>query len=481
MATGDALAQSSTNAVNITVVQPDGKPAPGATVQFGSQSMIFSENSWELFTVPPNREVATDSDGLCAIVLKDHYWVIARHRTGSAELAALAVRTNPTIRLEPWARVEGVVRVAGKPLPQAHLGLQSPIHHGEYESPSLCHSRWESVTDAQGRFVFTNLAPGDYLLYRTPFPVRGGNQQSHRWPLVLRAGETQRIDYTFGGRPLVGRAEAGDLVDWQNDRHLLVAKNSSSESWPARGAMTANELDIVREAWARSEEHLAAERKFQVFQLVFDPDGNFRADDVLPGTYEIRIRLTKPPQTSQGPAGSREELGRVVREVTVPAGAPNEAFDVGTLEVPLKNGLAPKPPLSFKAARLEGGEFDVEKLRGRPVVLVFWAEWALASNAALLDLQKLRTGLTNADGIAWASVNLGDPGDGAREGTAALSTGWTHVQLKGDALFGTAETIELHTVPSTLLLDARGRIIARDPDMPRLRTMVQRLLKTANN
>jgi len=68
------------------------------------------------------------------------------------------------------------------------------------------------------------------------------------------------------------------------------------------------------------------------------------AEDVPPGTYELHIKITKAKDRARFvPSGREEEIGSLVREVIVPAGS--EAFDLGTVVVPMKaGGLARKPP-----------------------------------------------------------------------------------------------------------------------------------------
>jgi len=83
-----------------------------------------------------------------------------------------------------------------------------------------------SFIDA-GRFAFTNLPPGEYVLYRMPRIFNGRpTTESHRMTVTVAAGQTTKIDYTLGGRTVLGHVETDGMVDWNNDPHVLVAKQA---------------------------------------------------------------------------------------------------------------------------------------------------------------------------------------------------------------------------------------------------------------
>jgi hypothetical protein len=245
------------------------------------------------------------------------------------------------------------------------------------------------------------------------------------------------------------------------------------------------EFEKARREHGRSKAVLDYERKRQQFQLMFDKDGNFKVDDVPPGVYELNIRATKPNKSSGRNSYQRTEelLGSIKRDITIPAGAAGEEFDLGTLEMKAKEGggaRAPSGPLQFTAERFDGEPFNLLSLRGRPAVLVFWGAWAPASLARLESVYAAVNKLEENGRPALVAVNLDSDIEAARESLKAVRAGWIHARLKGSALYDATERLNVDSLPMVFLLDAQGRAVARDLDGNRLASSVKRLTANKN-
>ena len=79
------------------------------------------------------------------------------------------------------------------------------------------------------------------------------------------------------------------------------------------------------------------QRDLRQYVLVFDSDGTFRIDDVLPGSYELEISAWDQRQ-EDSPFALWEPFAPVTLAVIVPEAAPDEAapIDLGVLEVDLE-------------------------------------------------------------------------------------------------------------------------------------------------
>jgi hypothetical protein len=218
------------------------------------------------------------------------------------------------------------------------------------------------------------------------------------------------------------------------------------------------------------------ESKRQQFQLVFDRDGDFKADDVLPGDYEMQIRITKPPEDRYGYRGNQPLIGSLTKKVTVPPGPAGTEVDLGAFEIEVKGPkMATSQPIGFRGSTIDGKEFDIISLRGEPVVLIFWAQWAPLSTSRLADVRALRTE-TNARGkVKIVAVNLDDDLKIALDFSRDLKDG-IHIRAEGRARVDLTEQLGIDVLPSTLLLDAQGRIVGRDASGKRLRSALDRLL-----
>ena len=90
-------------------------------------------------------------------------------------------------------------------------------------------------------------------------------------------------------------------VDWLNDEDTLTLKQ------PSLDAASVNPKDFATDkAFQKayndsfqSPERLEQVREARTYLLAFDQDGSFHADDVPPGTYELKIQVTKPDPNNQ--------------------------------------------------------------------------------------------------------------------------------------------------------------------------------------
>ena len=134
-------------------------------------------------------------------------------------------------------------------------------------------------------------------------------------------------------------SDKSDLaVDWQNDDDTLTLKQPVIPSINREDFASFKAFNEANNASWRSPTRLAQARAARTYVLAVEQDGSFRAEDVPPGTYELKLKVTRADANRRSPIStdSAEELGSVTREVVVPPG--NGPFDLGTLIVPMKGG-----------------------------------------------------------------------------------------------------------------------------------------------
>jgi len=130
-------------------------------------------------------------------------------------------------------------------------------------------------------------------------------------------------------------------------------------------------------------------------------------------------------------------------------------------------------PVTLTGDDLEGEPVDLADLRGKPVVVNVWASWCPPCIAEQPDLNEAADQL--GDDVAFVGVNIRDASrDDATAFVRDLEVGYPSIYSgDGAALFAFAGTLGPRSIPSTVVLDAEGRIAASvQGRIPSVRTLV---------
>jgi hypothetical protein len=224
-------------------------------------------------------------------------------------------------------------------------------------------------------------------------------------------------------------------------------------------------------------------RQARTYSLRVERDGTFRIDDVPPGTYELRIVVTKPNDGQANRFGRQEELGSLIREVIVPPG--QEPLDLGAMVVPIQADLLTAgsvlpgekagPILALEARTLSGRKMNLSQFAGTNVLLVFWASWSERSLSQWPQLQELAGG-TGDGRLALVGVSLDDTLEDARRTVSGKRWKGAHVWVDAGRRAQLTAAFEVGTLPGIYLVDAGGRIVARELEGERLGTTLKRVL-----
>lgn len=119
---------------------------------------------------------------------------------------------------------------------------------------------------------------------------------------------------------------------------------------------------------------------------------------------------------------------------------------------------APKiggPAPNFTLKRLDGGRLSLAALRGKPVVLNFWASWCVPCKGEAKTLEQASQQYRK-DGVVFVGVDYNDVASDAR--TFIAHHGITYTTLE-DGPGNVANLYGLSGVPETFFIDRRGRLV----------------------
>jgi cytochrome c biogenesis protein CcmG, thiol:disulfide interchange protein DsbE len=109
----------------------------------------------------------------------------------------------------------------------------------------------------------------------------------------------------------------------------------------------------------------------------------------------------------------------------------------------------------FTAKRIDGGTFDLSSVRGKPVVLNFWASWCIPckSEAAVLEQQWQRY---RSQGVVFLGIDYNDVSSDARKFLERHGVTYPTL-LDGSGAIG--DRYGLSGVPETYFIDRTGHIV----------------------
>lgn len=112
---------------------------------------------------------------------------------------------------------------------------------------------------------------------------------------------------------------------------------------------------------------------------------------------------------------------------------------------------------AFAAADLDGNPVRLADLRGRPVIVNFWASWCAD---CVEEFPLLATALHEheAEGLAVVGIVFRDNSEAARRFMARMGAAWPAAMDPGEEI---AESYGIYGPPETFFIDADGVVVAR--------------------
>ncbi len=306
---------------------PDGQPAAGAQVALLTGDYTVLKDGELEARGSGGAFARADSEGRFTLPGAYAKMLIAVHKQGYAEIAPGSLAPGGALTLQPWGRIEGVMRNGRRPATNQAV-MVSAARGGGALQLNYDFEQYRTETDAQGRFNIQRVPPGQRFLVRL-VPMDRGQMWSHITPVDVKPGEPTPVVYGGNGRAVIGKVTSQDSsveIAWQSGHRTLHTKMPT----PPATARTREEI----QAWNDSEEVKTARANYRYYAVRMQEDGTFRIEDVPPGQYTLSMQF-------QGPAGDSSSMGgryvgSIAREVEVPAmpdGPVDQPLDLGALEL----------------------------------------------------------------------------------------------------------------------------------------------------
>ena len=167
--------------------------------------------------------------------------------------------------------------------------------------------------------------------------------------------------------------------------------------------------------------------------------------------------LTAPAQMNQSVTVTSEKLDAPVPDSTFTFTPPEGAKLVTEFKGPLKanNDLTGQVAVDFKLKALDGKEFSLQDLKGKFVLLDFWATWCIPCRRDLPVIEKLHQEF-HRKGLVVLGVNADEEVESVNDflPTAKLTY---PILLAADS--GIVPNYSVKAFPTVVLIDADGKIV----------------------
>jgi hypothetical protein len=264
------------------------------------------------------------------------------HASGFLEIAARDLAARSEVTLQPWGRIEGTLRSEGQPVTNRLVVLRRDTYG---RANTRWHCYFSDSTDDAGRFVLTNVPPGDFVLQRIFGGAGAPFLESHPMNVRVNAGQTVRVEYGGQGRSIVGRVFNSAALLRPTGHQLVARTQLPMPARPDREDFATDE-NWLRSLGPHNEQVNAFFTERRTYAVTVLGDGSFRAEDVAPGVYDLEFAGTDaasqfyvPPRSSGPPYPARylpypdrRTLSQVVIVPPRPPPTDDSTLDLGVID-----------------------------------------------------------------------------------------------------------------------------------------------------
>lgn len=464
-----------------TILGPDGRPVRGAAVglssrleQLGQKIFDVKQNDAGNFDDFDNRRKSGPQGDFEIAPQSDRYVLVVVAPEGYAEVYRQADQIPGEIRLRRWASLTGRLVESGKPVADSEVFVR-PIRLSGGDEPHN-YSQLTAKTAADGSFTFPRIPPVPchveaFLHWGVKSQLEASSQSV---PLNPAPGEKLHVDLGAGGIEVTGQLVAEHQppgFDYHFALNSLVARRPGIEppSWLAGAGF--NWQKGWSDAWGNSPEGRAYLNTLYTWFVKPEPNGRFRISGVEPGTYDFAVNLY----------GSTEgclvhPISSGVVHFTVKPG--ETQLDLGKVSIP--SFTLPKvgdEAADFEFTTPNGTKSRLTALRGKYVLVDFWATWCGPCIAKLDEIEQLRAAFRADKELVVVGANLDSDPAHTREFLKSKPLPWQHALLGDLSHTDVPRLYAISSVPAYVLIDPRGRILATEQSLESLAVKLKDLVK----
>ena len=461
-----------------------GKPVKGAKVYLATKTQSFERTDGEE-DQGDNYYITTNERGEFRFPAQfERYKVIAMHDDGYAEAALRSDQIPGDLTLRKWARVDGRLLQAGKPVAEAYVrvGLMDSVRFGDL--PYVQNDQF-AKTDETGRFVFARVPPVKCAVAADLSPWQDFPITSSRHvPLDLQPGQQVTLNLGGEGAQVTGRVklkgEHAANFDLNWSLNYLLRKALGIEPPAEINGLGFDWRRGWSDAWTETMEGRAYLSTLHHDFVKLNHDGTFSINGVPAGEYELALKIYEhedPKACLVNPVAAKVVKFRVTKSDVA-----KNALDLGSIEVDAALGPNPGEIVpDFEFDTLDGTKKKLSDFRGRYLLLDFWATWCSSCVGALPEVQQLADKYLSDGRLTVLPMSLDADRDVLRRfvqehklsGTQGFLGDWSATQVPTQ--------LGISSLPTYLLIGAEGKLILKAYSTEQITEKLRELLKSPNS
>lgn len=213
------------------------------------------------------------------------------------------------------------------------------------------------------------------------------------------------------------------------------------------------------------------ERKSLIAELVKDLQTGELVDDEIQFAMMAAEVLENAELTEEAVAA----LGEMAKAVEA-SGSPNAKRIVGMLEGKSKRLGLLNNEMELAGDTFEGQPFDLKSLKGKVVLVDFWATWCGPCRGEIPNMKE-QYELYHEKGFEIVGVSIDDDRKALEEFLGEEKLPWIHLhQNDGTGSHANAERYAINAIPACFLIDQSGKVVNLNCRGPVLAAMLEKLL-----
>ena len=485
---------SSANPIAGQLLDSAGKPLAGVKMAL----TISKQNMWQPQVPGPSysggKEIAdlwysiTDASGRFSFPAQSTPYLILAFTDEGYVLTRTRQLTFPlTLKLTPWAKLEGQVMIADKPAPAGICVYAEYADEYRPQGDADDLGPWPhfyALTDRRGHFTMDRVLAGHYSVARS-----GPSGRGVAVAVDAPAGKATQLVIPIIGKPVKGRIVVPPELAGLKYRPDLARLNTPIvlpkitlpenilQMTTAQRLQWYNQWELTSSG-QRHANMRAAIKDDRGRDSMLDADGSFQLVEVPPGKWFVEVHFYALSDT--GMLDYNKQLAVAAYEFTAP---PFDVSDLSTIDL---GALTPRPLETTNAGQqapdivfptLTGKDMRLSDFKGKVVLLDFWGTWCGVCIQQLPDLKAINAAYGTNPNFVIISLSAGDERAALEKAVRDKQMPWTHGILGPFDDAWPAKLFAVPGYPAYWLIGADGQVLANGWQCKGMQPYIERALK----